>query len=188
MSKKFPAIDPKHRDFIERQHVFFVASATAKDRINLSPKGLDAFRVIDANAVAYLDRTGSGSETSAHLRVDGRLTVMFCAFEGAPLILRLYGRGTAHRRGSSSYSRLLTEAFGGQEPPGARQIVTLAVDLVQTSCGFGVPLFDYQGERPSLTRWAESKTEAEIEDYWREKNSVSIDGLPTGLFAEAEPY
>ena len=157
-------------------------------RLNLSPKGLGAFRVIDANAVAYLDRTGSGSETSAHLRVDGRLTIMFCAFEGAPLILRLYGRGTAHPRGSSSYSRLLTEAFGGQEPPGARQIVTLAVDLVQTSCGFGVPLFDYQGERPSLTRWAESKTEAEIEDYWREKNSVSIDGLPTGLFAEAEPY
>ena len=99
MAKKFPAIDEKHRDFIERQHVFFVASATAKERINVSPKGLDAFRIIDANNVAYLDRTGSGSETSAHLRADGRLTIMFCAFEGAPMILRLYGRGTAHRRG-----------------------------------------------------------------------------------------
>jgi hypothetical protein len=157
MSKKFPAIEPQHRDFIGRQHVFFVASATASGRVNVSPKGLDAFRMIDANKVVYLDRTGSGNETSAHLRADGRLTIMFCAFEGAPLILRLYGRGTAHWRGCEGYRALLTESFASEEPAGARQIVTLDIDLVQTSCGFGVPLFDYREERPSLTRWAEAQ-------------------------------
>ena len=186
MSKKFPAIEQQHSDFIARQHVFFVASAAAGTRVNVSPKGLDAFRQLGPNEVAYLDRTGSGSETSAHLRADGRLTIMFCAFEGAPMILRLYGRGTAHRRSSDTYRRLLADAFAGEEPAGARQIVTLSIDLVQTSCGFGVPLFDYQGDRPSLTRWAEAQGEEKIESYWRQKNSVSIDGLPTGLLPETE--
>jgi hypothetical protein len=186
MSKKFTAIEPQHSDFIRRQHVFFVASAAAGTRVNVSPKGLDAFRLLGPNDVAYLDRTGSGNETSAHLRADGRLTIMFCAFEGAPMILRLYGRGTAHWHGSESYRRLLADVFAGEEPAGARQIVTLDVDLVQTSCGFGVPLFDYREERPSLTRWAEAQGEEKIEAYWREKNSVSIDGLPTGLFPKAE--
>ena len=135
--------------------------------------------------VAWLDKTGSGAETSAHLKANGRLTLMFCAFDGQPNILRLYGRGETLSRGSEAYREALENAFGGVEPAGARQIVRLRVDRVQTSCGFGVPLFDYRGERPSLDNWARSKGEEGLEAYRRNKNAVSIDGLPTGLFDSA---
>ncbi|MBX3479116.1 MAG: pyridoxamine 5'-phosphate oxidase family protein [Caulobacter sp.] len=181
MAKQFDRIGADHAAFIAKQHLFFTASATADSRVNLSPKGLDAFRVIDPNNVCWMDRTGSGNETAAHMRHDGRLTVMFCAFQGPPLILRLYGRGEILGRGTAAYDQLLAEAFAGEEPPGARQIVRLAVDMVQTSCGFAVPLYDYQGERDSLTRWAESKGEEGLVAYRQEKNRVSIDGLDTGL-------
>lgn len=184
MAKQFASIEPALRDFIERQHIFFVASATADSRVNVSPKGLDALRVLDANHVVYLDHTGSGSETAAHLKADGRLTIMFCAFEGAPMILRLYGRGHVLRRGGEEYAGLLAEKFGGVEPMGARQMVMLDIDLVQTSCGYAVPNYDYRQERPGLTRWAESKGEDGLDAYRREKNVRSIDGLPTGLFEE----
>ncbi len=127
--------------------------------MNISVRGTDALRVLGPNTVAYLDRTGSGNETAAHLRVDGRLTVMFCAFEGPPMILRLYGRGRILRRAIPDYANLIVSEFEGLEPVGARQIVMLDVDLVQTSCGFGVPLFDYTGERTIMTRWAEAKGE-----------------------------
>ena len=153
--------------------------------MNVSPRGTDAFAVIDERTVAYLDRTGSGNETAAHLKADGRLTIMFCAFDGPPNILRLYGRGEILRRGSPSYAALLESAFGGVEPAGARQIVRLDIDLVQTSCGYGTPLFEYRGERPSLDNWARSKGEEGLKAYWREKNLVSIDGLPTGLLDQA---
>jgi hypothetical protein len=186
MAQRFAQIEPAQRDFIQRQHMFFVATAAAGGHVNLSPKGLDALRVLGPNAVAYLDRTGSGNETAAHLRADGRLTLMLCAFEGPPRILRLYGRGRVLRRGMPEYGRLLTEAFAGEEPTGARQIVVLDVDLVQTSCGFGVPLYDYRGERPALVRWAEAKGAEGLEAYRREHNAHSIDGLPTGLL-EDEP-
>jgi hypothetical protein len=182
MATQYPNIEPDFRSFIARQRVFFTASAAAGSRINLSPKDGASFRVLDANTVAWLDQTGSGNETAAHLRADGRLTVMFCAFEGPPMIFRLYGRGRILPRGGADYARLLAEAFDAVEPPGARQITVLDVDLAQKSCGYGVPLFDYQGERASLIRWAEAKGEDGLEDYRREKNAVSIDGLPTGLF------
>ncbi len=181
MAKQFPALLAKHRSFIGRQPVFFVASAAGEGRINLSPKGLDPLRVIDDRTVCYLDRTGSGAEVAAHLGVDGRLTLMLCAFAGPPLILRLYGRGESLRRGGADYDRLLAEVFGGAEPPGARQIVRLDIDLVQTSCGFGVPLMDPVGERPSLDRWAEAQGEEGLAEYRRAKNALSLDGLPTGL-------
>ena len=184
MATQNPQIDKVHRAFIERQRVFFTASAAACGRVNLSPKDGASLRVLNENAVAYLDQTGSGNETAAHLRADGRLTIMFCAFEGPPIILRLYGRGRLHRRGGAEYARLLAEAFDGVEPAGARQIVALDIDLVQKSCGYGVPLFDYQGERPSLIRWAEAKGDEGLEAYRREKNLLSIDGLPTGLLDE----
>jgi Pyridoxamine 5'-phosphate oxidase len=184
MAQQFAQIEPAQRDFIARQHMFFVATAAAGGRVNLSPKGLDALRVLGPNLVAYLDRTGSGNETAAHLRNDGRLTLMLCAFEGPPRILRLYGKGRVLRRGTAEYARLLAEAFNGEEPIGARQIVVLEVELVQTSCGFGVPLYDYRGERPALTRWAESKGQDGLEAYRREHNARSIDGLPTGLLEE----
>lgn len=182
MAKQFPRIEDNLRAFIERQHVFFVASAADGARINLSPKGLDALRVIDASRVAYLDLTGSGSETSTHLRADGRLTIMFCAFEGVPMILRLYGRGKSHLRGSSEYQKILAENFAGAEKPGARQIVVLDVEMVQTSCGYAVPLYDYKGERDSLIRWAETQGEDGLKEYRSKKNRLSIDGLPTGMF------
>lgn len=111
---------------------------------------------------------------------------MFCAFDGAPQILRLYGRGAALARGAAAYAAVLEDAFGGAEPPGARQMIRLDIDLVQTSCGFAVPLFDYAGERGQLDRWALAKGEAALDDYRREKNRRSIDGLPTGLFEDQD--
>ncbi|HZP04756.1 MAG TPA: pyridoxamine 5'-phosphate oxidase family protein [Terracidiphilus sp.] len=181
MGKQFHSIETAHRAFIERQRVFFVGSAAVGSRVNVSPKDCAALRLVSERAVAYLDQTGSGSETAAHLKADGRLTLMFCAFEGAPLVLRLYGRGKSLVRGTAEYQELLQSLFNGEERPGARQIVWLDVDLVQTSSGFGVPLFDYVSERPTLIRWAESKGEDGLTEYRRLKNAVSIDGLPTGL-------
>lgn len=181
MAKQFSAIEPVQHAFIERQRIFFVASAAATSRVNVSPKDGASLRIVSRNAVAYLDQTGSGSETAAHLLADGRLTLMFCALEGPPLILRLYGKGKSLVRGTAAYCDLLKSLFDNQEPPGARQIVWLDVDLVQTSCGYSVPLFDYVGDRTTLVRWAESKGEAGLADYRQRKNAVSIDGLPTGL-------
>jgi Pyridoxamine 5'-phosphate oxidase len=181
MGKQFPAMTPAHHDFIARQRIFFTATATAASRVNISPRPTDALRVLDDRTVLYLDLTGSGSETAAHLRADGRITLMFCSFDEPPNILRLYGHGTSLPRTTGDYASLLAEFFSNQEPPGARQIVRIDVDLVQTSCGYGVPLFDYVGERTTLRRWAEHKGEAGLREYWRLKNARSIDGLPTGL-------
>jgi hypothetical protein len=181
LGKQFNSIEAGHREFIERQRIFFTASAAATGRVNVSPKDGAALRVLDANRVVYLDVTGSGNETAAHMRADGRLTLMFCAFEGTPLILRLYGKGRTFAHGSVAYRELLASAFGHEERPGSRQIVVLDVELVQSSCGFGVPLFEFAGERPTLTRWAEAKGEDGLVEYWRQKNAFSIDGLPTGI-------
>ena len=181
MSKMFPRIEPPLRKFIERQHIFFTASATADSRINLSPKGSDCFRVLGPTSVAYPDQTGSRNEAAAHLRSDGRLTIMFCAFEGAPMILRLYGRGRSLPHGGDAFDKLLASAFGGDAPPGARQIVVLDVESVQTSCGYSVPVYDFKADRPTLKNWALRKGEDGIRKYWREKNTLSIDGLPTGM-------
>jgi len=182
MAKQFSSIDDRLRDFIARQHIFFTASAAANSRVNLSPRETLCLRIISPNTAIYLDRTGSGNETSAHMKADGRLTIMFCAMEGPPMILRLYGRGRIIHRPSPEYRELLHTHYDGDEPLGARQIVWLDIDLVQTSCGFGVPLFSYEGERPSLDNWANAKGPDGIEEYWREKNVVSMDGLPSGLF------
>jgi len=178
MGKQFPKIESEHKAFIERQRIFFVASAPPKGRINVSPKGLSSFRVLGDNDVAYLDCTGSGSETRAHLitAADKRLTIMFCAFEGDPVILRLYGQGRSLMRGTPEYAALVAKF---EEVPGARQIVRLAVDLVQTSCGMGVPLFDYKQERGSLVRYWTAQSIDKLRKYWGLKNMKSIDGLPT---------
>lgn len=181
MGKQFPSMEPAHREFIERQHIFFNASAASKGRVNVSPRDVAALRILDPNSAVYLDLTGSGNETAAHMLADGRLTFMFCAFEGAPLILRLYGRGRILPRHSPEYVALLASHYDNIEPPGARQMVHLAVDLVQTSCGMNVPFYDYVSERDQLHRWAEVKGEATLEDYRRQKNTYSIDGFPTGL-------
>ena len=186
MAQRFPALEQKHLDFIARQHVFFTASAAATGHINLSPRSTDWFRVLGPNAVAYLDRTGSGNETAAHMLADGRLTIMLCAFEGPPLIMRLYGRGRAIGRGTAEYAQLLESRFGGAEPLGARQMIRLDFDLVQTSCGYGVPFHDYVGERPTMDKWALNKGEEGLLAYQREMNQTSLDGFPTGLFADTQ--
>jgi len=187
MAKHFTTIEPAHADFIARQHIFFTASAAPTGRVNVSPKDAAALRLLNANRVVYLDVTGSGNETAAHLRLENRMTMMFCAFEGAPLILRLYGRGRAIARGSAEYDELLRTHFNNEERPGARQMILLEVEAVQTSCGYGVPLFDYVSERDTLTRWAAAKGDDGLREYWQAKNTVSIDGFPTGLVEEETP-
>lgn len=186
MGKAFQGLETSHIAFIQHLRIFFNASAAAEGRVNVSPRDAKSLRILDANTVAYLDLTGSGNETAAHLRANGRITLMFCSFEGPPMVLRLYGRGRVVRRGGSEYASLLESHFAGLEPPGARQMIVIAIDRVQTSCGFNVPLFDYVGERDTLVRWAEAKGPEGLELYWREKNAYSIDGSATGLVEESE--
>jgi hypothetical protein len=182
MAKRFNRLEPHHHRYIAEQHIFFTASAAPTGRVNMSPRSTDLFRVLGDNAVMYLDRTGSGNETAAHLKADGRLTIMFCAVAGPPLILRLYGNGRVIHRESDEFAALLAERFDGTAPLGARQMVRLDFDLVLTSCGYGVPLFEYKEERTQMDAWAQAKGVDGIEDYWREKNQLSLDGFPTGLF------
>lgn len=180
MAQVHAAITPELRAFIEAQPMFFVATAplAADGHVNVSPKGLDCLRVLGSDRVAYLDLTGSGNETSAHVAENGRITFMFCAFAGPPKILRLYGQGQTVLPASPEWTTLVTQ-FPGY--PGARQIVVAAIERVQTSCGFAVPLMDYVGQRDTLTRWAEVKGEDELITYRQAKNMRSIDGLPTPL-------
>lgn len=176
--KIHPEISPKHAAWIEKQKVFFVGTAplASDGHVNLSPKGGDSFRVINPLEVAYLDYTGSGAETIAHLRENGRMVIMFCSFEGPPQIFRLHGKGTAHIKGSASYAEL---ASNFPENAGARSIIHLAVERVADSCGYSVPFYDYRGDRDVLDKWAEKKGREGVIAYQCEKNAVSIDGLPT---------
>lgn len=178
MARFHDTLTPDLISFIEAQRLFFTASAAAEGRINVSPKGSDTLRVLTHQQVAYLDLTGSGAETSAHIRHDGRLTLMFCSFEDEPLILRLYGRGDVVAWNTPDWARL-RPLF--PDLPGARQIIRLSVTSVQTSCGYAVPLFTYQGERSTYDRWATKKGPAGLAAYQREKNARTVDGLDTGL-------
>ena len=181
MGQTYDAITPELRQFIERQKLFFVATApsAAEAHINLSPKGLDAFRVLSERRVAYLDFTGCGNETSAHLEDNGRVTFMFCAFDAKPLIVRLYGRGRTVLPGGEGWDEL-SRAFDLNRP-GVRQIIVADVERVGTSCGFGVPVYEYQRERVDLVRYAEKKGPDGLEEYRQKKNRRSIDGLVTTL-------
>lgn len=181
MAKQFEKLSAEHKDFIQRQHIFFTASATSDSRVNVSPREIGALRIIDDNTVVYLDRTGSGNETAAHMLADGRMTIMFCAVDGPPLIMRLYGKGTSLGWDTPAFSKLMSEHFDGDAPLGTRQFMMLNIDLVQTSCGYGVPLFDYQGERAAIENWHDNKGPEGIRAYWQEENQTSMDGLPTGL-------
>jgi len=178
MAKFYPALNAELRQFIARQHLFFVATAPHTGRINLSPKGMDTFRVLDDHHVAYLDLTGSGNETAAHLRENQRMTFMFCSFDADPLILRLYGQGHSIYPRDSGWPALIAQF---PPRPGSRQIVVTALDSLQTSCGFGVPRYDWAGDRDTLGQWTEKKGGEGVRQYWREKNQTSIDGQPTGL-------
>lgn len=180
MAKVFDSITPELQAFITAQHLFFVATAplSSAGHVNLSPKGLDSFRILSPNRVAYLDLTGSGNETSAHLVENGRITFMFCAFQGAPCILRLYGQGRVLLPANSEWTELHTLFL---PIAGARQIIVADIDRVQTSCGLGVPLMEFEGQRSALVDWAEKKGEEGLAAYWQQKNLVSLDGLPTPL-------
>ena len=175
MGRVLDAITDELAAFIAAQRVFFVATApTDGGHVNLSPKGLDTFTVLDPSTVAYLDLTGSGIETVAHLRENGRITIMFCAFDGKPNIVRLYGRGEVIPTGEPAADALLPR-FG--EYPGARSVIRVQVDRVSTSCGYGVPLLEYAGERDELLKFAERRGPEGLVEYREDKNAVSIDGL-----------
>ncbi|MBC2606369.1 pyridoxamine 5'-phosphate oxidase family protein [Pelagicoccus albus] len=176
--KLHPEISAKHLAWIEKQQMFFVGTAPldAEGHVNLSPKGGDSFRVLSPLQVAYLDYTGSGAETIAHLRENGRIVIMFCAFEGPPQIFRLHGKGTAHLHGSPEFEEL-SKHF--PENPGARSIVVVDVERVADSCGYAVPFYDFKGHRNGLDKWAEKKGEDGVKAYQAENNERSIDGLPS---------
>ena len=176
MGRTHDRIDDALAAWLARQAVFFVATAPADGgHVNVSPKGLDTFRVLDDHTVAYLDLTGSGAETIAHLRDDGRITMMFCAFSGPPRIVRLHGRGEALGVGTDGYAALV-DRF--PDLPGARAVVCMSVERVADSCGYAVPLMDLVGPRDRLERWAEAKGPDGLVRYREQHNAVSIDGLP----------
>jgi pyridoxamine 5'-phosphate oxidase-like protein len=179
VSQQLYQLDETHKEFIKNQHLFFVGTAGVDGRVNISPKGMDSLRVIDSKKIVWLNYTGSGNETAAHVLECCRMTLMFCAFTGKPQILRIYGKARAvHPRDAdweASFSLFPTV-------PGARQIFSLEIESVATSCGYSVPLYDHVGERDVLVKWAEKKGEEGVKKYWQDNNQKSIDGKPTGLF------
>lgn len=178
MADRFPELLDKHIKFIENQHLFFVGTAGAEGTVNVSPKGMDSFRVIDKSRVAWLNLTGSGNETAAHVLENSRMTVMFCSFDKQPLILRLYGQARVSHPRDDDWSKLsaLFPSFVG-----ARQIFDLEVELVQGSCGYAVPFYELKGERPTLTNWADKRGRDGVEDYWKDRNTRSLDDMDTGI-------
>ncbi len=179
MGKKLAEITPQLQEFIENQHMFFVGTAMKEGRVNISPKGMDSFRVLGPNKAIWLNVTGSGNETATHLQESNRMTIMFCAYEGKPMILRLYGTAKVYHQRDKEWD----EHIGKFTPlAGARQIFELDIDLVQTSCGMAVPFMDYKEEREELNTWATKQGDERIKEYWQNKNTVSIDGHETGIF------
>ncbi|SEE28809.1 pyridoxamine 5'-phosphate oxidase family protein [Ruania alba] len=178
MATQYPEITDRLRRFIEAQHLYFVGTAARDGRVNVSPKGLDSLRIVSPTRVVWLNGTGSGNETAAHLLDTPRMTVMFCSFERAPMILRLYGTARAVHEPDAEWDELY-----GLFPPmrGARNIFVLDIDLVQTSCGYGVPFYEFESERPLMDSWAAKKGEDGLVEYQQTKNRASIDGFPTGL-------
>ncbi|MDX1491056.1 MAG: pyridoxamine 5'-phosphate oxidase family protein [Pseudohongiellaceae bacterium] len=181
MAEQFPGLNEKIRDFIARQHIYFVGTAAGEGRVNVSPKGRDSLRIIDDNKVIWLNLTGSGNESAAHILDNNRMTIMFCSFDKQPLILRLYGKARAIHPRDSEWDSLLSQF---EETVGARQIFELDIDLVQTSCGYAVPKYSFETERDTLKNWAEKKGPEEVEKYWRDNNVNSMDGLPTNILGD----
>jgi len=178
MAKQYLEISERWAQFMRAQKIFFVATATADSRINVSPKGLDSLRILNPNRVVWLNLTGSGNESAAHVQTCSRMTLMFCAFSGDPVILRLYGSAKVVHQKDAEWGTL-SSLFPSL--PGARQIFDVAIDLVQTSCGFGVPFYDFVGDRSDLPDWTERKGKEGVKRYWQERNAISIDGIETGI-------
>lgn len=182
MAEKFEALTDKHIEFIRNQHIFFVGTAASEGSVNVSPKGMDSFRVINNSTVAWLNLTGSGNESAAHILEQSRMTIMFCSFDKQPLILRLYGQAKAIHPRDYEWAHLET-LF--PESSGARQIFEVSLELIQTSCGYAVPLYDLVKERPTLKKWADNRGREGIKEYWQEENTKSLDGKNTGIIENA---
>ncbi|MGY5451121.1 pyridoxamine 5'-phosphate oxidase family protein [Agarivorans sp. MS3-6] len=183
MGKQFSAMIPAHIEFIAQQQMFFVATAAATGRVNTSPKGMDSFRVLNQHQVLWLNFTGSGNETAAHVSQDPRMTIMFCAFEGKPVILRLYGKAQAIHRADQGWKEHIG-LFPNRD--GARQLYLLDIDMVQSSCGMAVPFFDYVAPREELSKWALKQGDDGIQKYWAKKNQHSLDGVETNILARSK--
>ncbi len=181
MAKFYDRLNPELEKFITEQQIFFVATAPHNGRVNLSPKGMDVLRVISDREIAYLDLTGSGNETAAHLLENGKITLMLCSFTQKPLIMRIYGKGQAVHPRDGVWQEYLSHF---PAIAGTRQIIQIQIEQVQTSCGYAVPFYEFVSHRPVLEEWAEKKGESGIAEYWQKKNQQSIDGLPTGIFAD----
>lgn len=179
MGKRLESITPELEEFINHQKIFFAATAMETGRVNLSPKGMDTFRVLNANRVMWLNLTGSGNETATHLQHNDRITIMFCAFEGKPMILRLYGTAKVYHERDPDWNEHISRF---PKMTGSRQIIDIEVELIQTSCGFAVPFMDYNSERTVLKEWAEKQGEEKLVEYRKNKNTVSLDGHETGIF------
>ncbi len=177
----YKAINQNHRNFIAKQKMFFIGSAplSGDGHINVSPKGLDSFRVLSDSKVAYMDLIGSGNETSAHVEENRRITIMFCAFDGPPNIMRLYGKGYTVIPGDAEWDEI---AQHFDLKPATRQFIVADIYQVQTSCGYSVPLYEYAGERDHADKWADKKGKDGLEEYKLKNNKVSLDGLPTRFY------
>lgn len=182
MSELFEALTDKHIEFIKNQHLFFVGTAGSEGFVNVSPKGMDSFRVINQSKVLWLNLTGSGNETATHVLENRRMTVMFCSFDKHPLILRLYGNAKVIHPRDDDWNKF-TPLF--PEYIGTRQFFELDLELVQTSCGYAVPYYSLKGERPTLSKWADKQGRDGVEQYWTQKNVKSLNDQDTGILVES---
>ncbi len=178
MGQQYKEISDEVKEFIEKQKIFFVGTATADSKINISPKGMDSLRLLDKNRVIWLNATGSGNETSAHVQVNPRMILMFMSLEDKPMILRIYGQANVVHKNDTQWEQLIS-LF--PDIPAARQIFDIHVELVQTSCGMAVPFFDYVGEREQLNDIHNKIGDERVTQYWKDKNQQSIDGIPTNI-------
>ena len=178
MAEQFKALTDRHIEFIGKQHIYFVGTAGSTGSVNVSPKGMDSFRVLDNTKVVWLNLTGSGNETAAHVLENKRMTLMFCSFDKQPLILRLYGKALAVHPRDEQWNKLI-KLF--PKYTGSRQVFIVDLQMVQTSCGYAVPFYDLVGDRPTLDKWAKNRGREGVEEYWQEKNTKSLDGRDTGI-------
>jgi hypothetical protein len=178
MAKQFDRIGDEHRRFIEDQHIFFCGTAAPDGRVNISPKGMDSLRVAGPNRILWMNLTGSGNETAGHLLEHARMTLMWCSFTTRPVILRCYGTARSAHPADAGWADLAARFPAHRS---ARQIFDMSVDLVQTSCGYAVPLMDYVSERDTMEKWVKARSDDDLRAYWAERNAVTIDGKPTGV-------
>ena len=181
MGTQYPALEPAHERFIAKQPIFFVGSAAPTGLINVSPKGMDSLRVLGPNRILWRNLTGRGNETATHVATSPRMTIMWCAFEGPPMILRAYGSARAIFRQEPDWAELDDPHF--PPDPAARQLFDFKIEMVQKSCGYAVPEMTFKAERDVLTKWAEAKGEEGIHEYWATRNAKTLDGVETEIVA-----